>query len=157
MRLADNANNQIKGQQKKSNKKIVLAATALALAVVAFFAYSYITKTLMFKDDSGKEPVAAHVYTLDEFVINLKDSNNDRYLKTQIAIGYEKKKDAETLAEKQLQIRDAIIQTLRSKTPDEIMEVEKTDELKRELMDDVNKIFDSDLVLDIYIVDFLIQ
>ena len=155
--MADNVNNQIDGPKKKPIKKIVLAALVLALAVVAFFAYSYITKTFVFKDDSGKEPVATQVYSLDEFVINLKDNNNNRYLKTKIALGYEKKKDVEILIEKQLQIRDAIIQTLRSKTADEIMEVEKTDELKQELMKDLNKVFGSELVLDIYIVDFLIQ
>ncbi len=157
MRLADKANDQMVEPKKKSIGKIVAAALVLALAVVAFFAYSYMTKSFVFKGEANEEPVATQVYTLDEFVLNLKDPGSNRYLKTRIALGYESKKDAETLAEKQLQIRDVIIQTLRSKTTDNIMAVEKTDDLKKELIEDVNEIFDHDLVLDIYIVDFLIQ
>ena len=101
--------------------------------------------------------MASQVYTLDDFVVNLKDPSSKRYLKTKIALGFEDKKDLELLMAKQMQIRDVIIQTLRAKTTDEIMAVEKTDYLKKELMDNVNGLFEPDIVLDVYMVDFLIQ
>jgi len=155
--LSDNVKNPPIKPKKKSKKIAILLALVLALAVSAFFAYSYLTKSFVFKDKAEGEPVVVQVYAMDEFVLNLKDSNSRRYLKTKIVLGYEDKKDAEILAENNCQIRDAIIQTLRAKTADEIMAVEKTGDLKMELIDQVNDLFEPDLVLDIYIIDFLIQ
>jgi len=152
--LADSVKNET---GKKSIKKIILFALVLAIAVVAFFAYSYLTKSFIFKGESEDEKTITQVYALDEFVVNLKDPVSKRYLKTKIALGIENEKDIELLEENQMHIRDVIIQTLRSKTTDEIMAVEKTEDLRNELMGDVNKLFNDNIVLDVYMVDFLIQ
>lgn len=152
--MADSVKNET---GKKSIKKIILFALVLAIAVVAFFAYSYLTKSFIFKGESEDEKTITQVYALDEFVVNLKDPVSKRYLKTKIALGIENEKDIELLEENQMHIRDVIIQTLRSKTTDEIMAVEKTEDLRNELMGDVNKLFNDNIVLDVYMVDFLIQ
>ncbi len=161
--MSDNVKNTPQKTKKKSNKIVILLALVLALAVVSFFAYSYLTKSFVFADESEEQPVVLQVCALEEFVVNLKNPSGSKssaskhYLKTKIALGFENDKDTEMLTEKQMQIRDVIIQTLRSKTTDEIMVVEKTDDIKKELMENVNELFEPDLVLDIYIIDFLIQ
>ena len=155
--MSDNIKSLSHKPKRKSNKIAIISALVLVLAAASFFTYSYITKSFFFDDKAEDEPVIDQVYALDEFVLNLKDSNSRRYLKTKIALGYENKKDVEILAENNFQIRDVIIQTLRMKNAEEIMAAEKTEDLKRELMDDINGLFEPDLVLDIYIIDFLVQ
>lgn len=156
--MSDNANySNVETPKKKKSFLIVVFAIVLALAAASFFTYAYFTKSFLFKEDSEASQLSEAVYPLDEFVLNLKDPSSRRYLKTQIAIGYGNEKDEELIKEKQFQIRDIIIQTLRSKTAEEIMAVEKTDELKLELMRNINELYEPDLVLEVFIVDFLIQ
>lgn len=160
--MTDNANSKGNAHDDKNPKKkvktlIIIAVLVLALAAASFFAYAYFTKTFIFNEDSKVAPVAEVVYPLGEFVINLNDSKNRSYLKTQIAVGYANKKDEIFIKDKKFQIRDIIIQTLRSKTAEDIRAVEKTDELKVEIMNKLNELFEPELILEVYIVDILIQ
>lgn len=155
--MSDNTAPGAQAPGKKGKTLIVIAAVVLALAAASFFAYAFLTKSFWFKADAQEAPKAEEVCTLEEFVLNLKDASGRRYLKTQIALGVETAKEAALVEENRFRIRDVIIQTLRSKTAEDIMAVEKTDELKGELKESLNALFDTDLILEVYIVDFLIQ
>ncbi|MFZ5898497.1 MAG: flagellar basal body-associated FliL family protein [Bacillota bacterium] len=93
---------------------------------------------------------------LGTIVVNLADAQAARYLKIGLAISVPEKK-AEEVHEKDAQIKDRIINTLRSKTAAEVLAVDKTDELRQELLDQVNGELHGFKAKEIYIVEFLVQ
>jgi len=88
-------------------------------------------------------------------VINLKDSSH--YLKTELALGYGMEKDIKSIQGKEIQLRDNIITILRSKSREDILPVENTENLKEEIMNQLNDHFQEEVITDIYITEFLVQ
>ena len=124
------------------------------ILIVAFLVYCFLTKTLIFKEIERPSDTG-FTYSMEELVINLKDDN--RYLKTEIALGYGLKKDMNLIKQKETQLVDNIITILRSKTREDIMPVENTEDLKVEIKRQLNKQFEEEVITDIYITEFLIQ
>ncbi|MGC7845531.1 flagellar basal body-associated FliL family protein [Desulforudis sp. 1088] len=93
---------------------------------------------------------------LGTIVVNLADVQTARYLKIGLAISIPEKK-AEEIHEKDVQIKDRIINILRRKTAAEILAVDKTDDLRKELLDQVNSELHGFKAKEIYIVEFLVQ
>ena len=79
------------------------------------------------------------------------------YLKIKIALMYTDEKQEKNLSSNVNKIRDVIINQLRSKTPEEILDIEKTSELKKEIVDEINSAIKNDIVKDIYFTDLVIQ
>lgn len=95
---------------------------------------------------------------LEEFVINLKsDTRSKDYLKIEMALMYEDKKDGEVLDSNKNKIRDIIIKELRNKTSDEMLDVDETRKLKDLILEEINVEFKEDLVKGIYFTDLVIQ
>lgn len=139
----------------KTRKTSLLAVVILIMVlIVAFFAFSFYTKTFIFAEES-KPITTEFTYPMEEITINLKDG--EHYLKTKIALGYGLEKDQEVIKSKEIQLRDGIIRILRSKSMEEIMPVEKTDALKKEMKRQLNQCFDKEIITDVYITEFLIQ
>src|SRR5690554_6338166 len=124
------------------------------ILIIAFLVYCFLTKTLIFKEIERPSDTG-FTYSMEELVINLKDDN--RYLKTEIALGYGVKKDMNLIKQKETQLVDNIITILRSKTREDIMPVENTEDLKVEIKRQLNKQFEEEVITDIYITEFLIQ
>lgn len=128
---------------------IILAVTL----IIVFLAFSFYTKTFVFAEESRS--TTEFTYPMKEITINLKDG--DRYLKTEIALGYGLEKDLKMIQVNELELRDTIIDILRNKSMKDIMPVEKTDALKDEIKKQLNQCFDQEIITDIYITEFLIQ
>lgn len=124
------------------------------ILIVAFLVYCFLTKTFIFQEIERPSDTG-FTYSMEELVINLKDDN--RYLKTEIALGYGVKKDMNLIKQKETQLVDNIITILRSKTREDIMPVENTEGLKVEIKGQLNKQFEEEVITDIYITEFLIQ
>lgn len=99
-----------------------------------------------------------HTMLLEEFVVNLKsDKGSKNYLKIQMALMYENEKDAKILSANTNKIRDIIIKQLRNKTAEEMLDIDKTMEFKKEIINDINVSFKQNIVDDIYFTDLVIQ
>lgn len=142
-------------EKKKVNKLVILLIVIVTL-LAAFVSYAYITQQFFFHKDEKNE-IPEYTLSLDNFVVNLKDSKSNRYLKTKIVLGYEDKKAIKELEMKKPNIQDTAIRMLRSKSREDITSVEGTDKLKVQMQEEINKIFSQDLITHVYITDFLIQ
>lgn len=142
----------------QSNSKS-LKLIIIILAVVILVTTSVIV--FIFKDKLGITKLLTddteYSYDVGTIVVNLQDNKSNTYLKTKIAISYKGKKNASVMEEKSFQIRDSIVRTLRSKSKKEIESVEKTDELKIEIIANLNKVLGNEIISDVYITDFMIQ
>jgi flagellar FliL protein len=108
--------------------------------VVAFAAAFLVAKQMMAKPSKQPEKpeVGTHV-VLDEFLINLADPTNDRYLKTTIALGLKKGVTDEQFKEKIPPARDAIVMCLSAKKLADVRSPEGKMKIKEEIKADVNK------------------
>lgn len=154
-----NPNNIQPPEKKKKNKLIIIIPLVIIFLVVAFVGYAFFTKSFFFKsgEDESVKRIEEQIFQMDEFVINLNDENSRRYLKTSIVITYENKKELKELNDNIPQMRDVIIETLRAKSAVDVMNVENTDMLKNEIKDKVNELYEDEIVLEVYFINFLIQ
>lgn len=152
-------------EEKKGNRKykltiiVLLLVVALSLGLVlGFFILNNSNK-----DDWGiatvfKPKEQEHTLLLDEFLVNLKSEGKGRnYLKIQIALMYENEKEGQILETNTNKIRDIIINQLRNKTSEEMLDIDKTLELKKDITNNINVSLRESIVKDIYFTHLVIQ
>ncbi len=151
-----------KEKKKKGLMIFIIIVLILILLGGAFTGYAFFTKSFFFAPDDGKEEKAEIIketmYPLDSFVINLDSNGGSRkYLKVGIAIGCIEKKDIKRIPEKEVQIKDTIIATLREQDLETISSVDKDDIIKDEIIKSINVLFEPDLAINIYFTEYIIQ
>jgi len=122
--------------------------------LLAFLIFSFVTKTLIFAEQPRTQETN-YTYSMEEIIVNLKEGN--RYFKGVIALGYNLPRDQELITESAVQIRDSVLTVIRNKSAEELLEPKNEKKLKDQLRDEINKLFDEDIITDIYFADFLIQ
>ena len=115
--------------EKTVNRRFLIPLTAILLAVILILAFAvgylvskdkgFFDVTSIFKSENE------NTILLNEFVVNI-NSNNDRrgYLKVEMALMYNDKKDGEVIETNINKIRDIIINNLMYKSSDDILNVE---------------------------------
>lgn len=150
--------------KKKKNGLLLIIIIVLILLLLfgSFMGYAFFTKSFFFAPKEASAEVEEveikeTMFPLEGFVVNLDAGGPKRYLKVTMAIGCLNKKDIKKLQEKQYQIRDIVIATLRSKDIDTLEAVEKADEVKEELVENINTLFVPDIEMNLYFTEFIIQ
>ena len=136
------------------HSRILFLVIPLITLVIAFLGFSYFSKTYIFAEEP-RSNITNYTYPMEEIIVNLEDGS--RYVKAVIDLGYNLDHDQKIIAQKEVQIRDAILTILRSKSVDEIKPIENTKALKNEIQNEVNQFFTENIVTDIFLTDFLIQ
>ncbi len=132
----------------------VLVAVAVALAAVLYFVG---IPGVMPKLRAPAPPVYETV-ELGERVVNLADPGGQRYLRVRLVLEYKKnEKLTNELKEKNAQIMDAMLRTLRSKSVEDIRPLDREDKVKVEIMNTINSKLKNGKIERIYFTDFLIQ
>lgn len=153
-------------EPKKKKKKGLLIFIIIILILVllggAFTGYAFFTKSFFFApaEDQGEEAemIEETIYPLDSFVINLDANGGSRkYLKVTIAIGCVDKKDIKRIPEKEVQIKDTVISTLREQELETLSSVENEGVIKEEIKRSINALFYPDLAINIYFTEYIIQ
>lgn len=92
-----------------------------------------------------------------DFTVNLADVGQRRYLKATITLAFTERALAEELVSREPELRDLMIDVLRSKAARDIADVAGTDKLRGEIVARLNAILTDGQVQELYFVDFLIQ
>ena len=145
--------------QKKSKSKIVIILLLVVMVLSGIIGGYVIAGN---KDGVNIMKIfnseGEYTAQLGEFVINLKSNNlNDHYLKMTIGLMYTKAKQGEVIEANGSKIRDAVINVLRSKTYDEMLDNNNTKELKTELIEVINGALNQEIIKEIYITNIVIQ
>jgi flagellar basal body-associated protein FliL len=150
------------GKKKKGINPLLLIIVVLLLAIVGLGAYYIFVKSKPAPATQTvivvQKPIVEATWSADEFLVNLADTNVDKYLKTTIKLTYDSSdsKLSGELDSNKDAIRDAIISVLRAKKAADLTGA-GLDVLKSEIIRKVNKILGSDRILKVYYYDFLIQ
>jgi flagellar FliL protein len=104
--------------------------------------------------EKPKEEMGAKV-TLEEFLLNMTDG--EHYLKATIALGFKKGVDEKKIEEETAPIRDAIVGVLSTKSREEVASAKGKEELKKEILEELNKEMGEGFVLKVYFTNFATQ
>ncbi len=142
-------------RQKKSRvKAIVLLMVVCIVLGGGFFAWHFFLTDKDRQETRALQIIASRPLN---FTVNLADTEQRRYLKATVQLGYGEKKLTGEIEKKVAEIRDLIIELFRSRTVTEVNTLEGTDLLRTEMKAALNKRLDSGKILEVYFTEFIIQ
>ncbi len=97
------------------------------------------------------------MYQLDQFIVNLFSEDGSRYLKTTINLEMSIPELSTELDAKKPLIRDIIIKALSAKSYEEISTIAGKENLKDEIVSNVNAVLKDGKINNVFFTDFVIQ
>ncbi|AAM24653.1 flagellar FliL protein [Caldanaerobacter subterraneus subsp. tengcongensis MB4] len=134
-----------------NTKTILIVVIAMVLSFGAAFVYFN-----NFAHPNKTPEVTYYNYSPGgEFITNLK--GDGKFIKVVVELQVTDPKVLKKLEENTPQIRDAIIQILRSKTAQEVEGPQGQEMLKNDIKNEINKIIGEGKVVNVYFNDFIVQ
>ncbi len=144
--------------KSKSRKTIIIALLLIILILVSVLAYFLLPKGTLGNIKKALETRDEYTLNLEEFIVNLKaDGRSKAYLKTSVSLMYTDKKSIKTVETSVAKIRDIVLSNLRVKTAEEMLDVGETDNLKLNIIKDVNKALGKDVIEEVYFTNLVVQ
>ncbi|WP_192986255.1 flagellar basal body-associated FliL family protein [Carnobacterium mobile] len=149
-------------KEKQGTKRMLIIVAILGAIVIGAVVSFGVTsgKAAEIIEGLSKKEVVETTVPLEEFLINLAPEKSGRgnYLKIELSV-YSTEKDAEEEINKNIpQIRDAVINVLRTKSADSVFQKEEDSlVLKKELISQINKTLDEPLISDVFITNIVMQ
>lgn len=133
---------------------IIIVVVLLVMGAAGYYLFQRnISGSTQKNSTSTKE----YLFTTGEITANLNDPQNRSYIKINIYLGYNSQKLGTELTDKTPQIRDAMLNILRSKKASDLNSQQSIDKMKTELIDKINSILTTGKVSSVYFSDILIQ
>lgn len=172
------ADDKKKGEGKKSSKILIILLIAIIVLLVAGGSAAYF---LVFSKKAGTAAntngvqqtsngmvttvdVDEQTYSFTEITTNLADTDSEKYIKTDVALGYDpntnKKLQAELedkTAVKTPILRSEIVEVLRSKKASDFSDQKKVEQIKTEILNKVNTHLKNGRISNIYFSNLVIQ
>lgn len=133
---------------------IIIAVVATAGIMLAVMSMGLLSSG---KNAKEPEPPKEYTFSVGDFTDNLSETGYKRYIMVSLSVGYTEQTLEAELTEKLPQISDTINSVLRSKKIDDIDTPEKTDIIKKEMMDRINGLLSKGKLVNIYFNKILIQ
>ncbi len=147
-------------KRKGSSKKWII----IVIVVFIFLAAAGGAAAVHFLNPFGEqaqgepeEPSPEYEYVFDSFVVNLAGQDHRRYLKVTMTAAYHEEELQEELESKMPEIRNDIIDILRSKSLEEVQKEGATREIRRQVVESINSIIKEGSIQEIYLTDYIIQ
>ena len=151
-----------KEMNSKSTMIILIIFFVIIFSGIGLFAGSYMASGKMLPSFTEKAvSINVDTYAVDEFLINLADSDSERYLKVVIYTSYNSNNKAlyeELKLERTKPIlKDAALTVLRSKTSEELSSIDGTELIKKELVEKFNSKLENGQIIEVYFPELIIQ
>jgi len=152
------------GEEKKTLQTLlILVSTVLVITlgvlVVSFMALNR-DNTPATKKVIVEKPELGPIQNLGEFIVNLADPTETRYLRADVVLEMDYGSSLKLLEEvdkRMPQIKDIVISSLGSKTSVQINDSENRDALKQEIKDKINALLNRGQLARVYFTSFAIQ
>jgi flagellar FliL protein len=148
---------QVAEPKKKSKLKWIIMSSVALLVVAsgAFAGYYFLSKTDTKKP--AEKPVVISILPMDPFVINIAETNGERYLKIVIQLEVSDPGVGPELEQLKPRIRDSILDLLTPKTYKDLMDLAGKQRLREDIAGRINNILQRGKVTKVYFTDFVIQ
>lgn len=152
----------------KPKSPLIWIVLAVVLAVVGSVGGAFIATKMIAKPAEPKVVVAEPtrvsgeevLVEMDEFLVNLaKNGNSDpQYIRVKLSLLTENEKSGEELTKNIAVARDSVVNVLRQKKADEILNAaDSVTNLKKQLQETINNEYGSDIVKEVFVTDLVIQ
>jgi len=162
---------EIKKPPKKSKKKpLMIIAIVLIQVIIAYILVVAIIKPKFFpSEENPKEEEVIQeekienmefgvIHKIEKVTINLREGRRNKYLLTGFGLEVPNQNAVTTLTNREPQIRDIIIRTLRGKDVEDLEDVAYMDSIVVEIKSKVNEIMPPDQkVMRVFFMDYVIQ
>lgn len=146
-------------KSKKGINPLMIVIVVLVLVIVGLAAYFLVFKKASNNGPYVPQPVVEAQWSTGEFIVNLADTDTDRYLKTTMVLTYDSndKTLPASFDDHKDGIRDAIIRVMSERKSIDIKTNAGKDMLNTDIAKKVNGILGADKVIGVQYTDFLIQ
>ncbi len=151
-------------QEKKGGKKKLLIFILLGLLIIGiagggvFFLLGKKgedqAETKKSKKSKPKETVFIE---FDPVIVNLMDPSGKRYLQVKMSLEVADKKVEEELKKKEPLIKDLVLTILSGKTVEDVIAPDAREKIKAEILKKANEELGEELILNIYITQFIVE
>ena len=143
---------------KKSRIKLILIALIVFAVVTAGSIASFylITKADVQKPPVEK-PVALSIWPMEPFVVNIAETNGERYLRIVIQLETSDPEVGPALEQIKPRIRDTILDLLTPKTYKDLIDLAGKQRLREDIAGRINNILQRGKVTRVYFTEFVIQ
>jgi flagellar protein FliL len=143
---------------KKGNMKLVIIIAALVLVVCAGGATGFY---LFSKADSKKppeaKPVVITIWPMEAFIVNISDTNGERYLKLVVQLELSEPTVIPELEQLKPRLRDSILDLLTPKPYKELVDLSGKQRLRDDIAGRVNNMLSKGKVTKVYFTEFVVQ
>ena len=144
-------------KKDSSFKLIIIISVALVVvAAGAIGGYFLMTKTDT-KKPLPEKPAVISVWPMDAFVVNIAETNGERYLKIVIQLEVSDPGVGPELEQLKPRIRDSILDLLTPKTFKDLIDPAGKQRLREDIAGRINNILQRGKVTKVYFTDFVIQ
>jgi flagellar FliL protein len=148
-----------------SKKLIIIIAAVVLLAIIGGGAAYFLLGGKDEKLDPEAEAAAmaasakavGPMVTIDTFVVNILDDEENRYLKAAITLEVDSSATVSEINARLPQLQDAILLLIGNKTFAELRDMQGKMQLRAELLNRINEILSKGNVKRIYFTDFVVQ
>ena len=153
-----------------NKKKLIIIGTAILVSLVcitggvAFYLNSTSEDTAHSPESekgavSSKKSGPPSIYSLEPFVVNIRDTTDIRYLKVKVEFevvseGKEVKAELDPYLPK---VRDSILMLLTSKSLQDVQDIPGKNRLRQEIMSSACRIYPRGKVSQVFFTDFVVQ
>ncbi len=142
----------MKPEGKNKTLIIILAVLlVIIISVAAFMFFYFFSKN---QSDNGKLEKVGPIFETEEFTVNLGQSTS-RFIKVDFALEFTNTKVMKELEEKLPLIKDAVIFVLSQQSVEALGTVEGKEELKKQLIENINVFLEKGEVKRIYFNNFI--
>lgn len=172
--VVDGQNSEQGTKAKGSNMTMVLIIVAVVVLLIAvggaFFMVSMLTKDTASSSEtqgdsksSKKEKIEAkkplgELFSFERaIIVNLAETNSERYLKADIVLELDGPKLLKEVESRLPQIQDLLISIMSTKTLEDVSTTSGRNMLRQEIIDKINSILASGQIANVYFTEFVVQ
>lgn len=155
---------------KNKSKLLNLIFVLIIVCLAVFLAINAISCKLFNKDKDSEQAAAQTIeanndgdkpfgatFDLGEIIVNLADTGQARYAKISIVFELEGEGALEEAQSRDPQIRDLVVEMLSSETSEKLLSIDERNALKKRIIDEINKDFNTGTVVELYFTSVLVQ
>ncbi|OHB57704.1 MAG: hypothetical protein A2173_05565 [Planctomycetes bacterium RBG_13_44_8b] len=147
----------VEPKKKSKLKWIIIASVVLVVVIAGTIAGFYFFTKAEVKKPAAEKPAVLTIWPMDAFIINIAETNGERYLKIVMQLEVSDPAVVTELEQLKPRLRDSILDLLTPKTYKELMDLAGKQRLREDIAGRINNILQHGKVTKVYFTDFVVQ
>lgn len=107
--------------------------------------------------EKGAHAAHGEILALGDIVVNPAGTNGRRYLKAAVSVEVKNAKLAKLIEHRSAPIKDLLVRTLSSRTLEELIDPTTKEEIREELIGEIDGLFEEGTILNVFFTEYVVQ